>query len=96
MQQTVKSKSGRVLAIPADDEDQAITAAAMTDVDNPPLTAEDMTRMKRVKTGRPLGSGTKRQVSLRLDVDLIERFKATGKGWQTRINDSLRDWVNHH
>lgn len=96
MQQTVKTKSGRVLVVPTDAEDSAITAGAMRDADNPPLTAEDMTRMKSVKAGRPLGSGTKRQVSLRLDVDLIERFKATGKGWQTRINDSLRDWVNHH
>ena len=96
MPQTVKTKTGRVLAVPTDDEDAVITAAALADADNMPLTPADMTRMKRLKPGRPLGSGTKQQVSLRLDIDLIERFKATGKGWQTRINDSLRDWVNHH
>ena len=33
---------------------------------------------------------TKTQVTLRLDKDVITAFKATGKGWQTRINDVLR------
>jgi uncharacterized protein (DUF4415 family) len=32
----------------------------------------------------------KRQISLRLDPDVIDAFKATGKGWQGRINDALR------
>ena len=31
-----------------------------------------------------------KQVTLRLDADLIERFRATGKGWQPRINEALR------
>ena len=29
-------------------------------------------------------------VSLRLDPDVVEHFRATGRGWQTRINDTLR------
>lgn len=41
--------------------------------------------------GRPtLGDAPKKQVTLRLDADLIERFRATGKGWQSRINAALR------
>ena len=39
--------------------------------------------------GRPRGSG-KERVSLRLDKDIIERFRADGPGWQTRMNDALR------
>ncbi len=39
--------------------------------------------------GRPAGSN-KQAVSLRLDRDVIEKFKATGPGWQSRINDALR------
>lgn len=39
--------------------------------------------------GRPRGS-TKEQVSLRLDKEILERFRAGGPGWQTRINDALR------
>jgi uncharacterized protein (DUF4415 family) len=40
------------------------------------------------RTGRP-PSG-KKVVSIRLDPDVIEKFKATGPGWQARINDALR------
>lgn len=42
--------------------------------------------------GRPKGSN-KEQVSLRLDRDVLERFRAGGPGWQTRINDALRKAV---
>jgi uncharacterized protein (DUF4415 family) len=49
-----------------------------------------------VRRGRRLGSGTKAQVTLRLDVDVLEKFRATGDGWQTRINDALKSWVQSH
>lgn len=39
--------------------------------------------------GRPAGS-SKRAISIRLDVDVIEKFKATGPGWQSRINEALK------
>ncbi|UVC07827.1 BrnA antitoxin family protein [Rhizobium sp. TH2] len=39
--------------------------------------------------GRP-SRKPKKQVTLRLDADLIARYKASGKGWQSRINDDLR------
>jgi uncharacterized protein (DUF4415 family) len=48
------------------------------------------------KAGRPVGSSkadAKQQVTLRLDRDVLERFRATGPGWQSRINDALRDAV---
>lgn len=41
------------------------------------------------KGGRPAGSN-KEQVSLRIDKDVLARFRATGAGWQTRINEALR------
>lgn len=43
--------------------------------------------------GRPKGSGAKVQLTLRLDRDVVEAFKATGAGWQTRLNDALRGTV---
>jgi uncharacterized protein (DUF4415 family) len=46
-----------------------------------------------VRRGRPLGSGIKTQVTLRLDTEVIEKFKASGDGWQTRINEALKDWT---
>lgn len=43
----------------------------------------------RNRGGRPRGS-TKEQVSLRIDRDILARFRAGGPGWQSRINEALR------
>lgn len=40
--------------------------------------------------GRPKLANPKQQVSLRLDPDVLAAWKATGDGWQSRINDALR------
>jgi uncharacterized protein (DUF4415 family) len=91
MQRTIKTKSGRVLILPTPEEDAAITAAAMSDPDAMPFTDSDWDAMKHTATrGRPLGSGSKMQVTLRLDIDVVEKLKADGAGWQTRANAVLR------
>lgn len=43
-----------------------------------------------VKGRPPLRGEAKRQVTLRLDPDVIERFRAGGPGWQGRMNEALR------
>jgi len=43
--------------------------------------------------GRPPIANPKRQLTIRLDPDLIERLRATGPGWQTRLNEAVRDWL---
>ena len=83
--------------MPTPAEDAAITAAAMADPDAMPFTDAEWEQVKPlVRRGRPLGSGSKMQVTLRLDVDVVEKLKATGAGWQTRANDVLRNWVKRH
>ncbi len=89
----IKTKSGRTLILPTPEEDAQITAAAMTDPDNLPLTAKELSQFKRGR-GRPQGSGKKEQVTLRIDLEILEQFRARGNGWQTRINDALRDWIS--
>ncbi len=90
-----KLKTGTILPTPA--EDAAITAAAMADPDSAPFTDAEWAQVKPlVRRGRPLGSGTKVQVTLRLDVDVVEKLKSTGAGWQTRANDALRNWAKRH
>lgn len=43
------------------------------------------------RAGRPpLGTAAKQQVTLRLDPDVVEKFRADGPGWQSRINAALR------
>ena len=43
--------------------------------------------------GRPLVSVKRRTLNMRVDAEVLEAFKATGAGWQTRINAELRDAV---
>ena len=57
----------------------------------PPEVLEAWARFQK-KAGRPKGSTTsnKSLVSLRIDNDVLAKFKASGPGWQTRINEALR------
>ncbi len=73
------------------------TPATWTDPDDAPeLTAEffkaaDLYEGAKLKTrGRPKAAATKEPVKLRLDADVLAALRASGEGWQTRINDTLR------
>jgi len=45
------------------------------------------------RPGRPKSDAAKKLIALRLDPDVIERFRATGPGWQSRINGILREYL---
>ena len=69
------------------------------DEDDRPATAVELAAgidAARRKRRRPVGSGTKEQVAIRIDHDILEAFRAGGPGWQTRMNDALREWVEKH
>ena len=55
----------------------------------PELTEEMLARAKIRKGGRPLSLNPRRLISLRLPADVIERWRATGPGWQTRMAERL-------
>ena len=55
----------------------------------PELTEEMLTRAKVNKGGRPVSPNPRKLISLRLPADVIERWKATGTGWQTRMAERL-------
>ena len=38
----------------------------------------------------------KQQLTLRLNSEVIDFFRATGKGWQSRVNEALLDWLKEH
>jgi uncharacterized protein (DUF4415 family) len=57
--------------------------------DLPELTEEMLSRAKVNKGGRPLTPNPRKLISLRLPADVIERWKATGPGWQTRMAERL-------
>jgi uncharacterized protein (DUF4415 family) len=45
--------------------------------------------------GRPTVATKRPTLNMRVDADVLDAFKATGPGWQTRINAVLRDAVAH-
>ena len=49
-----------------------------------------------VRMGRPPVESPKQAVNIRLGADILLAFKSTGKGWQTRIDNALRDWLKEH
>ena len=55
----------------------------------PELTDKALSRAVANKGGRPRSANPRRLISIRLPVDVIERWKATGPGWQTRIAQRL-------
>ena len=55
----------------------------------PELTDEMLARAKINKGGRPVSPNPRKLISLRLPADVIERWKATGAGWQTRMAERL-------
>ena len=56
---------------------------------------EALVALKRPR-GRPKAEATKVFTAIRLDADLLSAFKATGKGWQTRVNSALRQYIREH
>ena len=52
--------------------------------------ADEYRNQTLIKRGRPKAAATKEPVKLRLDPDVVDALRATGDGWQTRINDMLR------
>ena len=38
----------------------------------------------------------KKRITIRLSHDVVERFQASGSGWQTRVDAALKDWLKNH
>jgi len=88
-------------------EEHGYTKQDWDDVsDNPPVTKADMAKAKPIKEalpelyesiqrsrGRPKVDNPKEAVTLRLDPDVVAKFKANGKNWRANMNDALRKAV---
>ncbi|MFN3930649.1 MAG: BrnA antitoxin family protein [Brevundimonas sp.] len=54
------------------------------------LSAAELAAFPRTRVRSVQKSPTKRPISLRVDADILESYRATGPGWQGRMNDALR------
>lgn len=52
-------------------------------------------RKQRGERG-PQKSPTKVPTTIRFDADVLAALKASGKGWQTRVNEAVKDWLKTH
>ena len=90
---------------PTDEEEEEINRGIALDPDAPELDDEWSARARPaievvphiveeyIRTRGKQKAATKDRVSIRLDSDITEYFRATGPGWQTRLNDTLRQAV---
>ncbi len=81
----------------------------LVDTDNPEWTALEarkavpfsalpktlQTRLARRTRGVQLAP-TKERITIRLTPNVLEAFRATGAGWQTRVDAALQDWLKTH
>ena len=95
MSKTVKRPA---VAMPTVEEDKAITAAARNDPDAQPLTPKQLKNMVPMRTlrGRPKSDNKKLLVSVRYSPEVVAYFKSTGEGWQSRMDEALREYVERH
>ncbi len=82
-----------------------ISQSDWDDVDSPELTEEDFKQMRPAsevlpkvvsayRKGREAqNSPAKNPVSIRLSQEVVEYFQATGRGWQSRVDEVLREYV---
>jgi len=101
----ITTKSGKKVYTPTDQEETEITRQAIED--GTLYTNEELAQFKPASEfpelqtalkpiGRPKSATTKTPISIRLSDEVVDYFKNTGKGWQTRMDEVLRDYVAHH
>lgn len=53
-------------------------------------------KLSAIKKRGPQKTPTKIPTTIRFDADVLAELKASGRGWQTRVNDAMRDWLKTH
>ena len=83
------------IRMPTVEEDKVITASAKNDPDAKPLTLKQLKSMAPMQAlrGRPKSEHKKLLVSVRYSQEVVEFFKSTGDGWQSRMDGVLRQYV---
>src|SRR5690349_2059015 len=90
-----KTSERPAIRMPSAAEDKRITAGARADPDAQPLTKAQLKAMipMRALRGRPKSANPKQLVSVRYSPEVLEYFRSTGEGWQSRMDSVLRQYV---
>lgn len=86
----------RKFSKPSGEEEAAINKGIEKDPDTMVISDDQFAAAAKPRRGRPPGSVAevrKEQVTMRLDPDVLDALRATGPGWQSRINEILRQAV---
>ncbi len=82
--------------IDADGEVRELTTEELAEF-KPAAEAVPPSLMKKLGLrGRPKAAVTKERISIRLSREVVETFRATGEGWQTRMDEALQEYVREH
>jgi uncharacterized protein (DUF4415 family) len=73
--------------------DNAFFSQAIPKIDNKVVTGDEVKTAFKKNLGRPKAEDPKKSISIRLSSDVLEYFRSTGKGWQTRINEVLQEYI---
>jgi uncharacterized protein (DUF4415 family) len=86
------------IVMPTLQEDKGITGAAKNDPDAQPLTPKQLKAMVPIRAlrGRPKSDNPKQLVSVRYSQEVLDYFRSTGEGWQSRMDGVLRQYVSRH
>ncbi len=80
------------MRLPTDEEDARIRAGIAADPDTHEVSDAEFALMRR-RPGRPAAAVVRPMLSIRVDPDIAAALRASGKGWQTRVNALLRQAV---
>lgn len=78
--------------------EESVDRMAMDDPENFLKTDDDWAQaiIHRPGIRGPQKAPTKKAIAIRLSQDVVENFKSTGAGWQSRIDDALRTFLKEH
>jgi uncharacterized protein (DUF4415 family) len=81
--------------LPDEAEEAAINAGIAADQDTRELTDAEFAQLRPFR-GRPRSAAPKERITIRLSPDVLAHFRAAGRGWQTRVDSALREWLEAH
>jgi uncharacterized protein (DUF4415 family) len=82
-------KDGEIRELTVDDFKQAVPFSAL-----PEALQAGLTQLKKARG--PQQAALKTRITIRLSQDVVNRFRATGRHWQTRMDEALKEWMKAH